>query len=465
MDAADGSKDIHNSLVDKINQHLLKLSREPMEAEKFTIYRVPAHFREKNESELYKPRMISIGPYYHGHKSLQAMEKQKWRYLQNYLDRNPTNNIEHCISKLKGLESQARRCYFEEVELQSDEFLKMMLLDGCFIIEFLMKWYYDEEDVSLNQTHSWSQDSISNVEWVLPMIRNDLLLMENQIPFFIIEKLFSLLSFPESLLVRMLLKYLSEGREKGRPVQILHEIEHILHLYYLCYVPSRSLNQLSTRTSHIQRRLNPIIQLIFSFAFRLKMCFRGRTNSTNGKAPRTIPSATQLEEAGIRLIKTTENIFNIEFQNGTLEIPFIAIEDTRRSRLLNLVSFEQCYRNTNKDLTSYACFMGNLVRTTRDVTLLQEKGIIENLLATNEELVSFFNRLTECSYLDHERHYLNKLLIDVSIYYNAKRHMWRAKLKRDYFSNPWSIISVTAAFALMALTFLQTLYTILSYYK
>ncbi|KAJ3696980.1 hypothetical protein LUZ61_000685 [Rhynchospora tenuis] len=230
----------------------------------------------------------------------------------------------------------------------------MMLLDGCFIIEFLMKWYSGVPD-----------DAIFNVGWVLPIIRNDFLLLENQIPFFVIQKLFNLLIFSDPALN-----------------------------------PAEENNSVLT----LRRKPNP----------------------ANGRVPRTIPSACQLQEAGIIFkSRKSENILDIKFQNGTLEIPFVSIEDTRRSRLLNLVSFEQCNTKLGMDLTSYACFMGALFKTTRDVTLLQEKGIVDNLLATNEELVSFFNWLTECSYLDYEEHYLKDLFIDVNRYYNSDWHKWR----------------------------------------
>ncbi|KAJ4776937.1 hypothetical protein LUZ62_061194 [Rhynchospora pubera] len=473
MDVDNDSIDIQNSLADELQQRLLELPGRPEEAEKFTIFRVPDHIRQKNK-QLYEPRMVSIGPYYHGNDAFQAMEKHKIRYLREYLSRNTGNSINHCISELRVLESRARRFYFEEVNLQSDEFLKMMLLDGCFIIEFLMKW------------NSGIPDEMFAVGWVLPTIRNDLLLLENQIPFFIVQKLFSLISSdpapseennPRKTLVTMLLEYLSEGKKTEHPF-IWVEIKHILHLYHFCYVPSLSANELSTKSFNIKEYLNPIKLLFVLLPFLRKLSFRrkqistderaGRRkpNSINERAPRTIQSATELQEAGITFkIKISENFLDIKFQNGILEIPFVSIEDTRRSRLLNLVYFEQCNANLRINLTSYACFMGSLFKTTRDVTLLHEMGIIDNLLATDQELVTFFTWLTECSYLDYEAHHLKDLFIDVNRYYNSDWHKWRARLKRDYFANPWLTISFIAACVLLVLAILQTVYTVLSFYK
>ncbi|KAJ4783606.1 hypothetical protein LUZ62_034852 [Rhynchospora pubera] len=525
MDVATDSVsiDIHDSLVCTLEQKILGIPGRQGEAEKFTIFRVPDNIRQKNK-QLYEPRMVSIGPYHHGRDAFHAMEMHKLRYLRDYLSRNTRNSINHCISKLRGLEFQARQCYFEEVKLQTDEFLEMMLLDGCFIIEFLMKLYYPIGE----------SDVIFHVGWVLPIIRNDLLLLENQIPFFIIQELFNLLicsdqasaqenntvvSVPVSLktenLVKMLLEYLSEGKTTWRTNTVCCEIKHILHLYELCYVLSPSAYKLSTKSFHIKEWLNPLNLLFVVFAFLAKLSFRrkqistnkrasqtilsatelqeggrripnstneraprtissatelqdaGRkkANSTNERAPRTIPSATELQEAGIIFKrKKSENVLDIKFQNGILEIPFVSIEETRRSRLLNLVSFEQCDVKLSTNLTSYACFMGALFKTTRDVTLLHEKGIIDNLLPTDEELVSFFNWPTECSYLDYEKHYLKDLFIDVNRYYNSDWHKWRARLKRDYFANTWTIIPFFVAFALLALSTLQTVYAMLSFH-
>ncbi|XP_042958419.1 UPF0481 protein At3g47200-like [Carya illinoinensis] len=58
----------------------------------------------------------------------------------------------------------------------------MMLLDGCFIIELFRKW----DGSSPRDGH----DPIFELDWMLPKIARDLLLFENQLPFFVLSKLF-----------------------------------------------------------------------------------------------------------------------------------------------------------------------------------------------------------------------------------------------------------------------------------
>ena len=78
----------------------------------FTIFRVPAYVRESNPTA-YEPRMVSIGPYYHGDFALRAMEDHKWRYLHDLLSRSPAVSSSLLIQEMRSMESRARTCYSE----------------------------------------------------------------------------------------------------------------------------------------------------------------------------------------------------------------------------------------------------------------------------------------------------------------------------------------------------------------
>lgn len=53
--------------------------------------------------------------------------------------------MEKCIKKIKELEIEARSEYAEEVEMTSDEFVEMMLLDCCFVLELLLEQLEQEK--------------------------------------------------------------------------------------------------------------------------------------------------------------------------------------------------------------------------------------------------------------------------------------------------------------------------------
>ncbi|GMP86433.1 hypothetical protein CsSME_00039215 [Camellia sinensis var. sinensis] len=100
------------------------------------IFGVHEGLRHVNE-KAYTPMLVSTGPYHHGHPKLLPMEKHKERYLELLLQRN--NQRKEYLDSMKKLEERARKYYANPIDhLNSDEFVKMMLNDACFVIEFLV---------------------------------------------------------------------------------------------------------------------------------------------------------------------------------------------------------------------------------------------------------------------------------------------------------------------------------------
>jgi Plant protein of unknown function len=83
-----------------------------------------------------------------------------------------------------------------------------------------------------------------------------------------------------------------------------------------------------------------------------------------------IHCVSELREGGIRCRKRkTDRFWDINFDNnGTLQIPRILIHDGTKSLFLNLIAFEQCHLDTSSNtITSYVIFMDNLINTEEDV--------------------------------------------------------------------------------------------------
>jgi Plant protein of unknown function len=115
--------------------------------DQFSIYRVPAHIRKNNES-YYEPRMVSLGPYHRNKNYLCAMEEHKWRYLDEFIKKKD-GILKRCMSEMMYLEARTRACYFENVHLDNYQFVEMMLLDSCFIIQLFIKLRYNDKDAAL----------------------------------------------------------------------------------------------------------------------------------------------------------------------------------------------------------------------------------------------------------------------------------------------------------------------------
>ena len=201
----------------------------------FTLFRVPANIREANKS-LYEPRMVSIGPYYYHLRMdrLRAMEDQKWRLLRSFLCRNKELHVDTFLKAVRSLEKEARQSYSEYFALGQDDFIQMLLLDGCFILELFFKWLSEDPDVLFREG------------WGPTTIFSDLLLFENQIPFFIIERLYDIVMTGEaenkrdkflSHLARFLMG--EESLSLTSPMTWTKKVDHLLDLYHqFLIVPS-----------------------------------------------------------------------------------------------------------------------------------------------------------------------------------------------------------------------------------
>ncbi|KAL9385709.1 hypothetical protein Peur_022719 [Populus x canadensis] len=162
------------------------------------IYKAPAALCDSNRA-CYTPRVISIGPFHHDSESekLRPMEIQKQRYLKEFCKRLRGKTKEQVQESLNVLSStievekdKIKHCYADDTFVEfskDDKFVKMILFDAVFIFELFLK---NEEDRRDNKRYQ--DDFIIGKPWLRAAIQRDLILLENQLPFFILEKLYSL---------------------------------------------------------------------------------------------------------------------------------------------------------------------------------------------------------------------------------------------------------------------------------
>ncbi|CAO2203762.1 unnamed protein product [Urochloa humidicola] len=392
-------------------------------AQPFTIFRVPAYVREANRSA-YEPRMVSIGPYYHGAATLRAMEDHKWRYLHDLLSRNAAASSSLLVQEMRSLEPRARACYSERPPLGSDDLVRMLLLDGCFVLELFFK------------LHEKERDALCDIGWGLTLLATDLLLLENQIPFFVLERLYNVVAGAQGgnkeALFSLLLEYISDEDPVGRPPTAC-EIHHLLHLYYESFVPKRSPDSSLASGPGAKRT-----------------------------AARVIPRATEMSAAGVAFVRRSSprDMYDVNFDGsrGRMEIPAVEVDYMMKWPLLvNLIAFEQIQAGEGaRVLTSYVSLMSMLVRTAQDVELLRRGGILVNLLADDEEAAHFISHLGDGGAMNYDAQVFTRLYEDVQRYCGSWWHRNRAKLRRDYFGSPWSAVSFFIAGLVVALTATQT---------
>lgn len=224
----------------------------------FLLHRVPQHILQLDRQS-YEPIILSIGQHHHGAPNLVDMEKEKWRCLDYILKVNCKVNLQDYIRAIYILEKKVRSCYSEVITMDKANFLRMLLLDSCFILvkvdgtvtaELALKGERtgvgiqntvdidgdevvksDQVTESVRATHGracenlvqeieltkscstqmktednkrkYNQNSESdqNVvgDWYSNAAWHDLFLLENQIPFFVVETVYLIQSLEKGL--------------------------------------------------------------------------------------------------------------------------------------------------------------------------------------------------------------------------------------------------------------------------
>lgn len=105
---------------------------------KHSIYKVPTCIKNLNPSA-YLPQIVIFGPYHYGEDHLMPMEMHKQRALLHFLKRS-RKPFEDFVCSMQEVVQELQDSYEsldEKWKAETDEFLELMIVDGCFLIEVL----------------------------------------------------------------------------------------------------------------------------------------------------------------------------------------------------------------------------------------------------------------------------------------------------------------------------------------
>ncbi|MED6151476.1 hypothetical protein PIB30_082914 [Stylosanthes scabra] len=407
---------------------------QPRFTEECCIYRVPDDIRKHNE-EAYTPKVVSIGPFNRGNQILLNMEGQKRLYCRKFIERSETKNLESFVSCVQELEAEVRGCYSDDIKLSEEEHVMVILVDCCFILQFLHELFF-----MLTRG-----DPLFLPRRLAGSICNDLFLLENQVPFFVLEKLHNL-AFPSTL---------SSG---------IHSHVSLL-LPAVAMLPAKTivgdnLEQILTDVGRVAH----FTDLSRKLLLRSSQLFQPSASgcSREGKLMH-IYSATELKELGVKfeVNKNSKCLLDLELSGHTLRIPFTKVVDTTEVLLRNLVAFEQCHCIHEAYLTDYILLLDFLINTDSDVDLLIKEGIIENWLGDSNAVAQMFNGLG-VNILSPDFNNKYSLLLESLNAFCASCCVKKiATFKRDYCNTPWKTVASITAIFLLILTIIQTVFSIL----
>ncbi|XP_058217031.1 uncharacterized protein LOC131327928 [Rhododendron vialii] len=554
------------------------------------IYRVPKDLRKVNH-RAYTPRLIAVGPLHRNDKHLQTpMQHIKVIYTNDLLSRltvglegmesveKKNAVLQECLAEMNKSINDAKKCYLAEVKLDEE----MMLVDGCFILEFLYRarllrvednenkpidggdngnskrntfgssvsmlrygpfgWFQMtlSSTTLLNNHGRWGicieilatqygilttlydilttqcrissckvvsiphevgHDPIFDNSLIRYAVESDLISLENQIPFFVLEKLFSLTvgRIPNSLLedrslTDYVFKYFRNMTLYDEFLSLLlrgpaHEesvpdsssaktwcppCDCVLRIFGNKVESSttaaeeekngQSGNSIDRRNANYYHILH-ILHDGFLPEKRPILSSEKKEMATDPTAEvGVMSSASELVYAGVKFVpgKTKDDAFKVKFtepegpfrwfRRAQFEISPIFLVDNTESLLRNLIAFEQCCPGVSRYVSSYAWLMDMLVNSDRDVQVLEKARVVSNYLGARKGATDLFNKL---GILVFSGDHYNDTMVKATLYSQRFWPKHLALLRRRYFDSPWTFIAFCVGLVAFVMTFLQ----------
>ncbi|XP_058217032.1 UPF0481 protein At3g47200-like [Rhododendron vialii] len=472
------------------------------------IYRVPEYLRKLNESA-YTPRLIAIGPLHRKDKHLQtSLQHVKMSYtnyllsrltrgmedLQELAEQTKFTVLQKCLGEMKTSIDDAKKYYAEDVAL--DEV--MLLVDGCFILEFLCRLSHGITKIlHFKKQGERAKDPIFGNSLNFYNVMYDLVLLENQIPFFVLEKLFPLTvgQIPDNN--RSLTDYLRYYSYKMRPVRNSNNSSSaktwcspgdcVLRVYGSTTAPEDDLSKQKKTAAEVgeegeeeeeeeeqqqqqvqsgntnDQRTSKYYHILHNLHDGYLPFNQRKQKKPSGKVVR-MPSASELVYAGVKFVPddSGSNLFEIKFIEpkglfwwccgARFVIPPLTIYSTTEFFLRNLIALEQCCPGVSEHVSSYAWLMDMLVDDDKDVLVLEKAGVLRNHMGPTKDATDLFNKLGKEITLGH---YFNKPCRQANEY--SKRFWARnmAHLRRTYLASPWTFIAFCIGVMAFVMSFVE----------
>uniref|UniRef100_A0A0E0DJ52 Uncharacterized protein n=1 Tax=Oryza meridionalis TaxID=40149 RepID=A0A0E0DJ52_9ORYZ len=367
--------------------------------------------------------------------------------------------------------------------MEKKRFLKMLLLDGCFrnsshSLELCEAGCSNEpKERTVEQTDQELNGSNGMGGWYSCCLAHDLLLFENQIPFFIVEGIYELFVGTE-MRTRSLEDKIAECMEsilRHYPIAIQEfdrpkQFHHLLHLCHTYFRPSQKFqekHQGVTRQRYFYRLLH-FGEKYFSLNQKPEENQQVLLQSQQLDCLEFehLPSRWRRWRCAVQYLDNKHSLLDVRFSNGVIELPCLPIDENTEALFKNFIALEQTNPRYGNDFTAYIWFMSQLITTPDDAALLVKKGIIVHMMDSDEELSSLFTRLIKQVVIKAETNcYLNSLCQTLEIHYQSRLNRWIAWLWLNHFSNPWLALAVLATIIVLICTVVQTIFTVLAYVK
>jgi hypothetical protein len=326
------------------------------------------------------------------------------------------------------------RHYYSETfdQLDSEKFVKIILLDAIFIIELFLKNHEREK-----QEREIPDYILSNA-WLESHIKQDLILLENQLLFKFLRKFYrsALNGEEESPFLQLACKFFFSNKHRI-PMAIEVEVKHFTDLQRTFYSPtnpkpyskpSKPLIYTATKLYETGLEFEALVEPDFSKISLLDIDFA--KDKRLERYPCFNLSWLFSCLSCLKSLRCSKSVQCI------LKVPQLVINNHTEALFRNLIALEQCHYPSNTYICNYVVFLDYLITTKEDVRLLVEKKVIVNKRGSSKAVTKLINtfchEIVECKSCYHDLHQLlnehcdnswNRLMaILTSVYF---RDFWR----------------------------------------
>ena len=410
-----------------------QVEEPPQWADECCIYRVPKRLREVNK-DAYTPKLISIGPFHHGKEELRDMETLKSRYFLEFCHRSKKTQKD-IIRIIANNEQAILYCYDGGLEFTGEDFVKMVALDSIFIIEHFIRATDPDGSPDEKKKKYYTRNKVSK-PWLKGHITLDLILLENQLPFFILDKLYEEV-FKDSnfekkcsffdLAWRYFRKYLF-FQEKQKPPE--GEVKHFTDLIRYIYYPSDSELKIGGAISYVYSATK-----LYETGVRFEEIKLGRFDKIKFKKREPLGECQCWISWLLIFLPCLKCCPCLGPMHSLLYLPSFVADNRTEELFRNIMALEQCHYPLEAYLCNYMVLLDHLINTSEDVELLVDKGIIVNALGSYQEVANMVNRIA--LEIVEENSCYGDVAEKLKKHYKNGCNRNIGYLKRTYFSNLW----------------------------
>lgn len=195
----------------------------------------------------YIPQKVAIGPYHFWSQELYEMERYKIASTKRFQNQLQSLKLEHIVGQLIRLEHKIRACYHKCLNFNVETLVWMMVVDASFLLEFLQVYTIEDESMILSVSSRMSHlIDYGGRKLGHNVILKDIVMLENQIPLFILRMMlefkFASLELGDDMLLSMFIGLYKEVSpfklvERDYLDIVISDRAHLLDFLYNMIVP------------------------------------------------------------------------------------------------------------------------------------------------------------------------------------------------------------------------------------